>query len=406
MRLDQVSRSMELRPLRERAKTSSVSRESTRSKLNKLIAEICEERKARTTAVPERCRPRLPSVMIPSVDPVSHKKIMLEVGHLQDYPDRLKAIRELIKLQFGSDLSFVYRKLDINGTGMISVEDLFIGLKYLSISWQQVTGLTRVQLEELLDSSNGLVDIMDFLGIESVAPVSDWSSLPLVDQWEQYCQKVTESIIYDSSVFVTRKPIPDMRVGDIQSLVHKIEDSLRDYNENKRYMLKLRTEFQNVTEQEDKKAELARHREEIEAKQRQLKAEAGLALLGDGARRLSIFGNNTTIEFSGFKKPTEDELINYFALSNPTLLTVEEKEFRQFLKKHKIHIKRGDYIRKIFDKYHPIGESESKFNAFMKELLPGKPVDGYWTSFSSSGDFSLFFFVQWLIKLDIANTLL
>ena len=379
----------------------SVSRSSSKCKLNDLISEILEKRKARCSTAGLRCRPRLRQLQVLKCDGLTKKKTRVDVGYLQDYSDRLRALRELISIQFETRMSEVYTRLDYSGTGMISVTDLEAGLKFLCVPWQQVTGLTRMELYDLMDpEKTGSVDILDFLGLSVIPESPVWADLDLVDQWDSYCSRVTESLILDSSGFAKKSiksVLKNISPDSLQTSIHRIEDCLRDYNENKRGMAKLRMEFQAATEAEEKRLEQQRNREEIEARKKLIKAEAGKALLGNGDH--TIFKSS----IRGFERPSDDELINYFQRQNPTLLTEEELEYRNFLSDLKIPLPRGDVIRKAFFKYTNGVLDETGFNNILKELT-NADLQGYWTSFNTNflknrdADSGLFIFIEWFNK--------
>ena len=405
----------------------------SKAKLRKQLIEDILKQRAKSAN--HRCRPRLSSFVITSVDSKTKQRVSRDVAYLQDYGDRLKAIQELIHLQHPTNLAAIYHKLDINGTGIISVSDLEAGLNFLRVPWRQVTGLTRAQLHGLLDKDRlGTVDILEFLGMESVAPQPNWSSLPLVEQWENYCNKVMESILVDDPV-IGEGDLSNRREFDaaaiqrsidkhppsstdfsamsredfdyIQSSVRKIEKFLMDCNENKRDMAKLKQDFQNVTEAEEKKAEQHRLREEQEEKRRRLKAEAGRALLSDsGGKRRSIFGGKA-VELNGFKKPSVDELPGFFSLTNPTLISESEISFRKFLKNLKVPLSEGDRVRTAFSRVLVDKQflEEEDFNMVMQILLrvpahlaAATRFQGYWTSLKahvSGTKIDLSKFLEW-----------
>ena len=394
--------------------------------------ELAEQR-SRTA---DRCRPRIPHVFVSVHDRSSRTRSHVDVAYLQDYGDRFAALRELIRIQFNS-VTDIFHKLDKNGNGKLTVPELMDCLTYLHVPWQQVSGLTRMEFTNLVDSQGlGIVDILEFLGAMGLTPRLPWSCLPPIEQWEEYTNKILELDLLNLepskplwwSVIDTGNPVADSSrrridhlidssmatvfvsredLDYIQTKVRRIEKFIRDFNDNKREVAKLKNDLQNVTEAEERKAESNRRREEEENEQRRLKQEAGLALvMNESGTKRSIFGNRNRVEFSQFGKPCEDELVAYF----DTHRNIEEKEvmFRQFAKSKGLSVFAADRIRRLFDKHTSGGRvDEVSFIKIVDELvdvdLPTTKLRQYWLAASAGGTESLdlFGFISWFITLNL-----
>ena len=402
----------------------------------------------------DRCRPRLLKLEVPSVTPGTNERVPVDVAYLQDNPDRLAALRECIEIMFGSSTD-IYRKLDTNGSGIVTPSELESGLNSLRIPWQQVTGLTRAQLHALVDrDKSGSVEILDFLGKMALTARPDWALMSLTEQWEQYCNKVIEldltnlvsnpplwtepqevtakldamekasrrklsHLIRNSSIDL--KLLHTKFAGDpgggapcsmsredsdfIQTRIVKIEKFLKDFNENKRELVKIRMDLAGITESQERAAELKRKREEEEREKQRIKTQAGMALVSGENGKISIFGKKSnSVIFSQFAEPREDELGNFFSLSNPSLLSQDEIQFRQLLRGLGLSAIEGDKIKGVYAK-HCSGDmmSQDQFNAVMRDLLkiapelvPVSRFHGYWISAACGKDHIAFSdFITW-----------
>ena len=381
------------------------------------------------TITSDRCRPRIQQLLVAVYDRHSRKTSQRDVAFLQDYTDRFAALRELIRIQFSS-MTDIFHKLDRNGTGRLTVGELMDCLTNLHVPWQQVSGLTRVEFTNLVDrQKSGNVDILDFLGAMGLTPRLPWSALPALEQWEEYTNKILEldllnlepckPLWYSEEIAPYRPPsVPSKIVSHqsdvvflcredldfIQTKVRRIEKFLCDFNDNKRELCRLRNDLQNVTEAEERKAESNRRREEEENEQKRLKQEAGLALvMSESGTKRSIFGGtNQRVELSQFKKPNDDELINYFDGIDAHVDPVERR-YREFFKKVGLSLFAGDKIRRVFAK-HAKGDhvdDESTFCRILAELagptVPGTKLRQHWLTASVGGTVSLdvFTFIMW-----------
>jgi hypothetical protein len=340
----------------------------------------------------------------------------------------------------------------MNGSGQLSLVELVDGMKNLRVPWQQVTGLTRAKLFSLVDpTKSGRVDILEFLGKDSLTARRDWSELSPLEQWEEYANKVIDldltsmeysvplwsesgselvqklerleeasrrklnrilrsSISQDQRVFldlVKSGSTCTMSREDldyIQTRVVRIEKFLKDFNENKRDLVKIKLNLANVTESQERLAELKRKREEEEREKQRRKTEAGMALVSDGDSRISIFGNKSTVELGQFRDPREDELDKFFSLTNSSLVDQSELEFRQLLDKLGLTLVEGDKVRASFrrNSSKKSGEETLDFSEFASTMqdLQGTTalsrLSGYWPSLSvARGSVNLSEFLTW-----------
>jgi hypothetical protein len=367
----------------------------------------------------------------------------------------------------------------MNGNGYLTVDEIESELNALRIPWQQVTGLTRSQLHKLIDiDKTGTIDILDFLGEAGLTPRPPWSSLPPLEQWEEYSSKILELDLLNlepskplwwsdetqeglgrpgTSTVKTRIPtntvlcllrncssIPLMekyircntapsdssrRRADtsflaredldyIQTKVRRVEKFLKDFNENKRELAKLRTELQNVTEAEERKAEFTKKKEQEEEEQRKAKQQAGMALvMSDTGDKRSIFGASNKVELTQFKKPKD--FVDYFDIENIQTVDNHEVEYRMFLKSLGVSVVLGDRIKRIFsdncsqaqeatrnstwNQHGPFSGSlnEAEFGRVLSILLnveiPQSRMKQLWISASNGGSapVELFSFITW-----------
>ena len=403
----------------------------------------------------ERCRPRIPHVYVKVHDRHNRLSTHVDVAFLQDYIDRYAALRELIRVQFNS-VTDIFHKLDLNGNGRLTVEELMDCLTNLHVPWQQVSGLTRVEFSNLVDEQNsGVVDILEFLGAMGLTPRLPWSALPPLEQWEEYTNKILEldmmnlepcqplwwSVLDDSSrqttmhglVNIIKRSKPEVAerlmspasplishadfsrttvylsredLDFIQTKVRRIEKFLRDFNDNKRELCKLKNDLQNVTEAEERMAESNKKLEEEENEQRRLKQEAGLALvMNESGTKRSIFGNRIKVELSQFKKPSDDELVNFFDTRKQ--INMHELAFREFLKTRGLSILAGDRIRRVFERYAGVCVTcEETFSVILADLLdsdiPPSKLRQYWLTASVGGAVALdlLTFISWFTTLN------
>ena len=325
----------------------------------------------------ERCRPRLPRVLVRPMN--SHQKgnPAVDVAYLQDYTDRLSAIRECIEVMFPSTTE-VYKRLDLNGNGLLSFNDLESGLTRLRVPWQQVSGLSRMEFMKLAGGSK--IDILEFLGKSNLTTRPHWSVLSLRRQWEDYCNKVIEldllKVVYGAPLWAnlgvsipertsSQPSVPLARedLDFIQTKMVSIEKLLADFSDNKRELVKLRLDLSSVTEAVEKAAEAKRRREEEEKEKMRVKRAAGMALVTDGDTRISIFGRNHSL--SVFEEPTEDELVNAFE----GILSGRVIQFRSFLKSVGIPLLIGDSIRGAVRKLTASDTvSQAEFDSLLKRM--------------------------------------
>ena len=369
---------------------------SSREARIKLYEEIIG--RARAPEPLHRCRPKLPIIGVQSVDPDTKELSTVDVSYLQDYPDRLDALRECIEVMFQSSTE-VYKRLDLDGCGTLTFEELEKGLKRLHVPWQQVTGLTRAELFKLLGRDR--IDILEFLGKPCLTSRPHWSQLSLRDQWEDYCNKVLDLDLGNTSCSPPlwagmaskekRHPSPNAStplnredLDYIQSKIVRIERFLSDFAENKRDLIKLKLELSTVTESEDRVAEMKRKRDEEEKEKERIKREAGMALVttGDGSGKISIFGKRSNI--SVFNEPSKDALEDAFSGIVPD----EERQFRILLSEVGLSLIRGDRIRSaikaVTNRNSPEVLYRDDFEAIIKYVMKVTPhrVVSDWVSLS------------------------
>ena len=363
----------------------------------KLLRDLLE--KSQKPCGIERCRPRIPKLFVTVTDPYTRAVSQTDVAHLQDYPDRMRALRECIEIMFGSSTE-VFRKLDVAGCGTLSLSELDKSLCSLRVPWQQVTGLTRVQFFKIL-GGGGRIDILEFLGKPGLTSRPHWSQLPLVDQWDDYCKKVIEldltNLQYapplwgDVCLDTHCRPGPASEghlaredLEFIQSKVVRIEKFLGDFCENKRDLVKLRSDLAGVTEGQERQSELRRQREEDEREKQRIKTAAGMALVTDGDTKISIFGKKSVL--SVFSNP--DELEHAFDLED--LVSAPEIAFRDLVKQCGLSLTQGDRVRDTLTTHSADQTSltEPEFDLALRSLLgiprnqPAPRLAGFWTTVS------------------------
>lgn len=430
---------------RERRERARGLRRNSHAQFEFLLTQI---RKKKDPTLPERCRPRVLRLEVTSFDPASKLTRRVDVAYLQDIADQLGALRQCILVMFGS-CTEIYRRLDVNGSGSLSILELEKGLANLHVPWQQVTGMTRVELFKRVDPyKSGTVDILEFLGRQELTARPHWSQMDVLDQWDEYANKVIDLDLtnmeyngplwsstasgsdlmkklesmeeaskrrlsrnsrLDPAVFdMHRKVLAREDLDFIQTKVVKIEKFLKDYNENKRDLVKIKLDLANVTESQERLAELKRKRDEEEREKQRIKTEAGMALVSDGGFKISIFGKKAPVELSQFREPTEDDLPHFFSLSsNSGLVEESEIEFRNFLGNVGMSLVEGDKVRGQFLKHcsqdSPPSIGIHEFGRILSDLLKSSSLaqsrlHGYWTSVSSAklnNRISLFEFIAW-----------
>ena len=379
---------------------SSVSQKMNFNERLKLLRELLE--RSQKPRGLQRCRPRIPKLLVTVSDPYSSARTQRDVAYLQDYPDRMRALRECIEVMFGSSTK-VFRKLDVTGSGTLSLSDLDKGLRSLRIPWQQVTGLTRVEFFKLL-GGGGRVDILEFLGKPGLTSRPHWSQLSLLDQWEDYCKKVidldltnleynpplwngistpsaaTPLTVVDPNHAAQRLAREDLEV--IQSKVVRIEKFLNDFAENKRDLGKLRMDLASVTEGQERQLEIRRQREEEEREKQRIKTAAGMALVTNGDTKISIFGKKNVL--SVFEQP--EDLEHAFDLES--LVSPDEIAFREMVRRSGLSLSQGDRVREAFAAHASDRSSLSsiEFDLAIRCLLgipaaqPAPRLAGFWTT--------------------------
>jgi hypothetical protein len=397
-----------------------------------------------------RVRPRLPHLLIRTTRSNMGSRVV-DVAHLQDYPDRLSALRECIWIMYDS-VTEVYRRLDRHGNGSLTLAELGNGLNKLHVPWQQVTGLTRVQLFDLIDpTSSGFIEILAFLGKTLLTPRPDWTSLSIQEQWDEYCKRVLDM---DMTYMIPNPPIWNTvfrsRVGDecdtklrrmktdprfnsrliksdgnpgellsredldfIQTKLVRIEKFLKDFNENKRELTRIKHELSNITECAERASEQKRRREEEERERQRVKTEAGMALVRSENGRISLFGRQRGVHLSQFEKPNEIDLLSFFCLSNPGLISRDEMHFRNLLRNIGLSLIDGDKVKALFVKHTgtPIEVNEIQFVFVLRDLLKMPPelvptprFRGYWVSAGGGKEkLSLHDFLWWYAYSGILN---
>lgn len=371
-----------------------------------------------------RCRPRVPKLVVQTRNPITKEKVAKDIAYLQDYDDRLLALRECIRVMFGS-VSEIYRRLNCNGNGFLSLSELESGMNDLHIPWQQVTGSTHSELATMIDvGKSASVDILEFLGVKGLTPRPDWSMLSVHDQWEEYSNRVIEmdltQMVYSpplwagsSSGCQSGMPIESRRklfrimdscctdansvhlsrddMDFIQTKIVKIEKFLKDFNDSKRELAFIKQELASITESQERAAELRKRKEEEEREKQRIKTEAGLALVSGEHGKISIFGKTRNVQLSMFREPNEEELRNYFSLTNPSLLSKDEISFRARIKVMGLTTVQGDKVKKLFTKYGSGGVevNQDQFVGVLTELLkisaeivPLSRFKSYWISAS------------------------
>jgi len=346
----------------------------------------------------QRCRPRLPIIPIRALDPDTKEYSTADVSYLQDNPDQLEALRECIEIMFQSSTE-IYKRLDLNGCGQLSFNELLTGLNRLKIPWQQVTGLTRAEFLKLLGT--GPVDLLTFLGRTQLTSRPHWSQLPLKAQWEDYCNKIIDLDLGNTSYSPplwtgmsptsnpsrppsqTSTPLTREDLDFIQSKIVRIEKFLSDFVEHKRDLIKLKLELSSVTESEDRAAEMKRKREEEEKEKQRIKRAAGMALVTtDGNNKISIFGKKSIS--SVFIQPTKDDLAQAF----DGLVSDQEREFRRLLNDIGLPLLLGDKIRTAIractSQSRPETINEEEFQIIINMLTKGSShkIMSDWVSLS------------------------
>jgi hypothetical protein len=400
---------MHRRP-RSRPSVSHVPRPKTKPNPPKISPEelLAMYRKPRSISQ-DRCRPVMKSLEIVCYDPATKEKSRTDLAYLQEWPDKLSALRELLRAKFGSS-SEILRKLDMNGRGILSLPELEAALASSHVPWQQITGLTRNELFRLLDRDNsGSVELSDLLGTMYRTPRAEWVTLPLSEQWKDYCHKIIEidfeNLIYSKPLWeyqtneeeadahrreeqvkhrlsmskkraiellrsggvdistITKylldggEAATDDRMGfvsdqirhddldDIQSTVRRIENHLKDFSDQRRDLFAVRHHLAQVTEAEERRMADQRKKDAEEAEALRLKQEKGKALVA-GGKGLFNRTDEVLIVDRHFRPPTEDELVDFFNINNVT--DEEERVFRSLCKTVGINIIVGEKIRSLF----------------------------------------------------------
>ena len=386
-----------------------------------------------------RCRPRVPKLVVQTRNPITKESVAKDIAYLQDYDDRVLALRECIRVMFGS-VSEIFRRLNCNGDGFLSLSELESGMNDLHIPWQQVTGSTHSELATMIDvGKSDSVDILEFLGAKGLTPRPDWSMLSVHDQWEEYSNRVIEmdltQMVYSPPLWAGPSsecqngmmPIESRRklfrimdncctdansihlsrddMDFIQTKIVKIEKFLKDLNDSKRELAFIKQELASITESQERAAELRKRKEEEEREKQRIKTEAGLALVSGEHGKISIFGKTRNVQLSMFREPDEEELRNYFSLGNPSLLSKGEISFRARIKAMGLTTVQGDKVKKLFSKYGSGGVevNQDQFVGVLTELLKISPeiaplsrFKSYWISASGGKEsITLVEFLSW-----------
>jgi hypothetical protein len=309
-----------------------------------------------------------------------NREVMVNIAYLQLYSDRMRALRECIEVMFPSTTD-VYKRMDLDGCGTLSFKELETVFRRLHIPWQQITGLTRSELLQILGS--GRIDILQFLGKPGLTVRPHWSSLSLRNQWEDYYKKVYD-LNLDSTACcpplwsnigpleeairlrpsTISGPLAREDSDYLQTKVVRIEKFLADFAENKRELMKLKMELSGVTESEERLAEIKRRRDEEEREKDRIKKAAGMALVTtDGNNKISLFGKKG--QSSVFNEPSRDDMLNAFSG------LVDEKDLarRKLYTEVGLSLLVGDRIHAAMRKYtNQDNIYQNDFELIMKDL--------------------------------------
>jgi hypothetical protein len=332
---------------------------------------------------PRRCRPRLPALPVRAWDKGTGNSMTVDVAHLQDSRDPLAALRECVNIMFRSSTD-LYKRLDVDGSGSVTSQDLEARLRMLGVPWQQVTGLTRAELLQLL--GKGRINIIEFLGKPCLSPRPHWSQMSLREQWEDYCCRIVDLDLINTSCSpplwekLVAEELPPKQLEDvpifredlelIQGKIVRIEKFLSDFVENKRELVKLRLELSSVTESEERVAEMKRKREEEEREKQRKKRAAGIALVTtEGNSKISIFGKKGSRSLLG--EPSKDDLVNAFA----GIVADDELVMRNMYKELGLPLILGDKVRSAIDLNQLHGNvSQEEFGRIIKQLTSAPSV--------------------------------
>jgi len=125
----------------------------------------------------------------PKVTALANMPTPVEEEDFRDRPDEDKreAVRRKAVTLTGCTCKQVFRKLDVNASGCISLGDFAAGLSRLGVNWQQITGLRRERdIFRLFDDHRrGYIDLFDLFPSERNPPPGEPPSTP--DFWKKWC---------------------------------------------------------------------------------------------------------------------------------------------------------------------------------------------------------------------------
>lgn len=330
-----------------------------------------------------RCRPRLSKLPIMVAGLVNGSKTSMDVAHLQDYDDPLKAFRELLFLQYPSR-SFTFEKLDNGGTGNICAEELFQALKSLHVDWQQVTGLTKAQMFNLFNpGEDGRVSIMGVLGVNELTPRASWTDLSLEDQWNKYVNELniceSSSVRHSSWDSRTHSRRDSVRLNfecessnitsramsarkSIYQIAQEIDNTLRQMCDDTKALSTLKKDIICLKETSDLRDEAQRRRDILEMKRRETEVKVSQAL----HQAAHSSGLSTSI-FRDSNYFSIEHHTHFFSLqANPSLMPEAEIEFREILREVRLPYVVGDKLRRSFVEFSENGSFITTFEEFVQ----------------------------------------
>jgi Ca2+-binding EF-hand superfamily protein len=115
----------------------------------------------------------------------------VDVCQLRKFENPLERVREVLTITSGS-VQRAFKKMDLNGNGLLSYTELKQGLEMFKVPWEHLTGCPMIRLFRLFDTSKcGNVNVNDMVGY-TVTETIDWAHMTVDQQWDYYGKKVEE----------------------------------------------------------------------------------------------------------------------------------------------------------------------------------------------------------------------
>lgn len=316
-----------------------------------------------------------------------------------------QAMRTALLLKFGS-LRSVWRMLDSNGSGSLSYSEFAEGIERSKVPWKEITGLPQLKdVFKLFDvDGDHEVSLVEFLGFPDADDHHTKGPVPTATMWKRYINnvKLSPMTLCRQPKWNTQVPLEyrlqlehhpaDLAViaenarkdddevkqmkrvmnAQIEESARRVEVKIRDIGQSTEAMKVCKNTISEVYNSERG----TKNRGERTAEQKLEKAKGafgGFASLGGPRLRPVELPRGAEQGIAHFKKPPDDELMQYFS---EKYVTDAERELRTVARRHGIPIVDAGKIYEQFSKYDEDGsgaiEREEFRNVVSDMLCVGK----------------------------------